>query len=134
MSRFKGIRRAAGLTAVAVTTVAVSVGGVATPAQALPPSPACGHVLRMHHLYLQRANAAAHVTAPTMIWAATANARWHEAAWYYYWESMQVADVWADVATQLGCLARDPDFDLGTGAGLAGDRNGAPDVADPTSD
>jgi hypothetical protein len=103
MSRISSIRRAAGLAAVAVTTVVVSVSGVASPAQALPPSAACGYVMRMHDVYVQRANAVAHVTAPTMIWATTANAGWHEAAWYSYWESRQAVGGWADIATQLGC-------------------------------
>ena len=103
MSRISKVRRTAGLAAVAVATVAVSVGGVASPAQALPSSAACVYVLRMHDVYVQKANAAAHVTAPTMIWAATASPGRHEAVWYYYWENMQAAGVWADIATQLGC-------------------------------
>jgi hypothetical protein len=99
MSRFSKVR----LAAVAVTTVAVSVGGVTSPAQALSPSAACAYVLSMHDVYVHRANAAAHVTAPTMIWATTANAGRHEAVWYHYWESRQAAGHWADIATQLSC-------------------------------
>jgi hypothetical protein len=93
------IRRAA----VAVTTVAVSVAGTASPAHALPPPAACLYVLRMHDMYVHQANAAAYVTAPSMIWAATASAGSHEAAWYHYWENRQAAGDWADIATQLGC-------------------------------
>jgi hypothetical protein len=100
MSRTSRIRRAAGLAAVAV---AVAVGGVASPARALPPSAACAYVLRMHDVYAQRANTVAHVTAPSMIWAATASGGWHDAVWYYYWENMQAAGDWTDLATRLGC-------------------------------
>jgi hypothetical protein len=103
MSRSNKFRRAAGLAAVAVTTVAVSVGGVASPARALSPSAACVYVLSRHDVYAHRAKVAAQVTAPTMIWAATANAGWHQAVWYYYWENKQAAGDWADLATRLGC-------------------------------
>jgi hypothetical protein len=103
MSRTNRIRRAAGLTAVAVTTVTVSVGGIASPAQAQPPSAGCVFVMSMHEMYVQRANAAAHVTAPMMIWSATANAEWHDAVWHSYWDSMRAAGDWADIAIRLGC-------------------------------
>ena len=100
MVRVRRVRQAAGLAAV---TVAVSVGGVASPAQALPPSTACVYVLRMQDVYLHKADAAAHVTAPSMIWAATASAGWSEVVWHDYWEDMQAASDWTDIATQLGC-------------------------------
>jgi hypothetical protein len=103
MSGTSRVRRAAGLAAVAVTTVAVSVGGVASPAQTVFPSASCGYVLRMHDVHLQKASTAAYVSAPSMIWAATASSGWHEAVWYYYWENMQAAGDWTDIATQLGC-------------------------------
>jgi hypothetical protein len=47
MNRTSKLRRAATLAAVTTTAIAVSVGGVASPAQALPPSAACEHLLRM---------------------------------------------------------------------------------------
>jgi hypothetical protein len=103
MSPVSRVRRAAGLAAVAVATGAVSVGGIASPAQALPPSAACVYVLKTQDGYVQKANTAAHVTAPSIIWAATANTGWPEAAWYYYWENVQAAGDWADIATHLGC-------------------------------
>ena len=96
MIRASNIRQAARLAAV---TAAASVGGVASPAQASPPSTACVYVLRMHNVFVQRANASAHVAAPSMIWATTASAAWYEAVW----ENMRAAAGWTDVATRLGC-------------------------------
>jgi hypothetical protein len=91
------------LRGVAVASVTASVGVVASPAQALPPPAACVYVLRMHDVSVQRAHAAAHVTAPSMIWAATGSVGWQEASWYHYWESMRAAEDWTDIAAQLGC-------------------------------
>jgi hypothetical protein len=96
VNRISTIRRAAGL-------VAMTIGGVASPVQALPPSAACVYVLRMHDMYVQRANTVAYVAAPSMIWAATASGGSHEAVWHYYWDSMHAAGDWTDIATQLRC-------------------------------
>jgi hypothetical protein len=97
MSRTGKIRHTAGLVA-----VVVAVGGIASPAQAAP-STACVHIFKKQDVYEQKANAAAQVTAPSMIWAATGTAGRHEAVWYYYWENMQAAGDWADLATLIGC-------------------------------